>query len=634
MNSLIPPDFIDEVLGRTDIVEIIEARVKLKKTGHNHSGLCPFHNEKTPSFSVNGDKQFYYCFGCQASGSALKFLMEFDRLDFITAVETLAARVGLEVPREKQTPQALEQQQKRKSIYDILLQVSDYYRAELKSGEARDQAVDYLKSRGLTGQVAKDFALGYAPPGWDNVLRRLAKTNHERELLIDGGMVIDRKEENKTYDRFRERIMFPIRDLRGRVIAFGGRILGDGKPKYLNSPETPVFHKSRELYGLYEARQRNKKLEQLLVVEGYMDVVALAQHGVTFAVATLGTATTGEHLERIFRMVSKVIFCFDGDEAGRRAAWKALQISLPHLKDGRAARFLFVPDGEDPDSLVRAEGQDKFLDRVENSQPLPEFFFDKLSAEVDIDTLDGKAHLSQLAMPLINAIPRGVFRELMLGELSKITNLTSEKLLSLSVEPLPEATPALPPESSGNDSYSEDSSLDGYVDIDSGDPYEEQGYEDVMGFVDHTELIPQAGLSALARKALEILLVQPELALGVSAEMLDSIGEDASSGLLSEVLTIIIEQDERSPVMILSHFQASPEFEMLRGLAEKDHILAPEDLASEFMDTLEVIVDASRRETEAQLQRRLLSKPMSTWTPEEKDQMRTISRSKSSALRK
>lgn len=634
MNSLIPPDFIDEVLGRTDIVEIIEARVKLKKTGHNHSGLCPFHNEKTPSFSVNGDKQFYYCFGCQASGSALKFLMEFDRLDFVTAVETLAARVGLEVPREKQTPQALEQQQKRKSIYDILLQVSDYYRAELKSGEARDQAVDYLKSRGLTGLVAKDFALGYAPPGWDNVLRHLAKTNHERELLIDGGMVIDRKEENKTYDRFRERIMFPIRDLRGRVIAFGGRILGDGKPKYLNSPETPVFHKSRELYGLYEARQRNKKLEQLLVVEGYMDVVALAQHGVTFAVATLGTATTGEHLERIFRMVSKVIFCFDGDEAGRRAAWKALQISLPHLKDGRAARFLFVPDGEDPDSLVRAEGHDKFLDRVENSQPLPEFFFDKLSAEVDIDTLDGKAHLSQLAMPLINAIPRGVFRELMLGELSKITNLTSEKLLSLSVEPLLEAALAVPPESSGNDSYSKDSSLDGYVDIDSGDPYEEQGYEDVVGFVDQTELIPQVGLSALARKALEILLVQPELALGVSAEMLDSIGEDASSGLLSEVLTIIIEQDERSPVMILSHFQASPEFEMLRELAEKDHILAPEDLASEFMDTLEVIVDASRRETEAQLQRRLLSKPMSTWTPEEKDQMRTISRSKSSASRK
>lgn len=251
---MIPQDFIDDLLSRVDIVEIIDARVKLKKTGQNYSGLCPFHNEKTPSFSVNGDKQFYYCFGCQASGTALKFLMEYDRMDFVTAVETLAAKAGLEVPREEQSPQQAEAQKKRKSIYDVLTQVSDYYRLQLKNGEGREAAVNYLKARGVSGRIARDFALGYAPPGWDNLLKHLAKTNHERDLLIDGGMVIDRQEENKTYDRFRERIMFPIRDLRGRVIAFGGRILGDGKPKYLNSPETPVFHKSRELYGLYEAR--------------------------------------------------------------------------------------------------------------------------------------------------------------------------------------------------------------------------------------------------------------------------------------------------------------------------------------------------------------------------------------------
>ena len=554
-------------------------------------------------------------------------------MDFVSAVEYLAARVGLEVPRENQSPQEAERQKKRKSVYDILNQVSDYYRDQLRGGEGREQAVDYLKGRGLTGQVARDFALGFAPPGWDNLLQALAKTNHERDLLIEGGMVIDRSEENKTYDRFRERIMFPIRDLRGRVIAFGGRILGDGKPKYLNSPETVVFHKSRELYGLYEARQSNKKLEQLLVVEGYMDVVALAQHGVNFAVATLGTATTGEHLERLFRMVSKVVFCFDGDGAGRRAAWKALQVSLSHLKDGRAARFLFVPDGEDPDSLIRAEGSEKFLDRVEHSQPLPDFFFDKLKSEVDFETLDGKAHLSQLAMPLINTIPRGVFKELMVGELSKLTNLTSEKLLSLAVEVKPEAVgfsqsepPQPPNERPADESYA---AMDiGDIEDVGDDGYEEYGeYDDYDATFEPSNYEPPAVTSPMARRALEMLLVQPELALEVDGELFAAILDDPGSSLLAEVLKVVIEQDERSPVMILSHFQSSSEFDLLKTLAEKEHLLAPEDLATEFMDTLGMIVAGSRKETAAQLQKRLMSKPMSSWTDEEKDQMRSISRS-------
>lgn len=632
---MIPQDFIDDLLSRVDIVEVIGSRVKLKKTGHNHMGLCPFHDEKSPSFSVNDDKQFYYCFGCHASGTALKFLMEYERMDFVTAVESLAARVGLEVPREQQSPQQVEAQNKRKSIYELLVQVSDYYRLQLKSGKGREVAVDYLKARGVSGRIARDFALGFAPSGWDNLLKALAKTNHERELLIDSGMIVDREEENKTYDRFRERIMFPIRDLRGRVIAFGGRILGDGKPKYLNSPETQVFHKGRELYGLYEARQANSKLDQLLVVEGYMDVVALAEHGVNFAVATLGTATTSEHLERMFRMVSKVVFCFDGDEAGRRAAWKALQISLPHMRDGRSARFLFVPEGEDPDTLIRSEGQERFLTRIQEAQALADFFFGKLKAEVDMDSLDGKAHLSQLAMPMISSIPRGVFRELMVDELSKITNLTSEKLLALASEASaavsspPSSLPSKPttealPEYPENYDYPPDDQ--GYGEIDPGDPYEDYGEygPDYAGLDAGQPTIRQA--SPLALKTLEMLLVQPELAASVDAEMLAALAEDPGCGLLNDVLTLILEQDERSPVMILHHFQDSSDFELLKQLAEKEQLLPPEDLAAEFLGTLERMIVSRRKETAAEMRKRLLSKPMSSWTAEEKDQMRTVIR--------
>jgi len=612
---VIPPEFIDDVLSRTDIVEIIDARVKLKKTGQNYSGLCPFHTEKTPSFSVNGDKQFYYCFGCQASGSAIKFLMEFDRMDFITAVEALAGRVGLDVPKEQQSPEAVVQQQKRKSIYEVLEQAATFFKQQLKDHESRDQAVTYLKARGMSGEVARDYGLGFAPPGWDNLLKQLGKTNHERQMLIDGGMVIEKAEENKTYDRFRERIMFPIRDLRGRVIAFGGRIIGDGKPKYLNSPETPVFHKSRELYGLFEARQHNKKLEQLLVVEGYMDVVALAQHGVNFAVATLGTATTNEHLERLFRMVSRVVFCFDGDTAGQNAAWKALQISLPHLRDGRSARFLFVPDGEDPDSLIRAEGYEKFAQRIQDAQHLPDFFFEKLSIDVDINSLDGKAALSQVAMPMINQIPKGVFKELMMGELSNITNLTAAKLQSFSKieEVLPSrivraVAPAV--------------DMDGYDGIDPGEPDDDfpnfHGYEDLP-----VDRIP---LSALAQKALQILLIQPEVCVHLTSDTLAQIKEDRGSTLLAEVLWLIMEDDIRSPVLLLARYQGSEDFEPMRQLAEKEQLLAPEDLEDEFLGTIKKLTESRQKETKATLRARLLSKPFSQLSQEEKDQLRTLSR--------
>ncbi len=624
---MIPPEFIDELLSRTDIVEIVDARVKLKKTGQNYSGLCPFHNEKTPSFSVSSDKQFYYCFGCQASGSALKFVMEFDRLDFIPAVEYLAGRLGLEVPQtgRRESP---ERQLKRKSIYEVLEQAASFYALQLKQGETRDIAVNYLKARGLSGEIARDFGLGFAPSGWDNLQSALAKTNHERQLLIDSGMLIEKEDGENTYDRFRERIMFPIRDVRGRVIAFGGRILGDGKPKYLNSPETEVFHKGRELYGLYEARQRNKKLDHLLVVEGYMDVVALAQHGISNAVATLGTATTGEHLERIFRLVSKVVFCFDGDQAGKNAAWKALNVALPHMRDGRSARFLFVPDGEDPDSLVREEGADKLRERIDSAPHLSDFFFSKLSQDVDTDSLDGKAHLSQLAMPLINQIPVGVFRELMVGKLSEVTNLSSEKLYSLAtiqqpkrVAPAPQSqitrgseTSVGPPVDEIPDYGPEDYSHDEYGDLIDDD------------YVEGAFSAPQVPASPLVNKAISILLSQPEVCTYLQEDVVKMVAEDPGSRLLHELVQFVLEENLMTPMLLLLKFQQRPEFAQLKTLAESEQLLPPEGLAEEFVGTVEKLAQSGELQNRQDQRRRLLAKPWSELTDEEKSLLKELSR--------
>src|SRR5690606_2054633 len=344
MAGLIPQNFIDSLLDRVDIVEVVDHRVKLKKTGRNYSACCPFHQEKTPSFTVSPDKQFYYCFGCGATGNALGFVMAHERLGLVEAVGQLAARAGLDVPREQLSPEAERQQQRQHTLYDQLAAASDWYCAQLK---AAPEAIDYLKRRGLSGRTARDYRIGFAPPGWQPLLQALGADDESVTRLIEAGLVID--ENGKRYDRFRHRIMFPIRDTRGRVIAFGGRVLGTDKPKYLNSPETAVFHKGRELYGLYEARQAGARTDRLLVVEGYMDVVMLAEHGIRQAVACLGTALTYGHLERLFRHTSEVIFCFDGDAAGLKAAHRALETCLPALHDGRLVRFMFLPDGEDPD---------------------------------------------------------------------------------------------------------------------------------------------------------------------------------------------------------------------------------------------------------------------------------------------
>jgi DNA primase len=411
MSGAIPQHFIDDLLARTDIVDVIGRRVALKKAGREYQACCPFHNEKTPSFTVSPTKQFYHCFGCGAHGSALGFLMEYDRLSFPEAVEELAQSLGVEVPREA----AFDQGPDNRPVYDMLEQAAAWYEEQLRRHASAARAVDYLRKRGLSGEVAAGFRLGYAPPGWDNLLSALGSSETSQQALGDAGLVND--QDNKRYDRLRDRIIFPIRDTRGRVIGFGGRLLGDGKPKYLNSPETRVFHKGRELYGLYEARQAEAHPARLLVVEGYMDVVALAQFGINNAVATLGTATTADHLEKLYRATSEVVFCFDGDRAGRDAAWKALQTTLPLMRDGRQAGFLFLPEGEDPDSLVRKLGAKRFAELIVGAEPLSKYLFEKTAQDIDLTSPDGRSRFGNLAQPLIEKLPAGMFRDLMTQEL-------------------------------------------------------------------------------------------------------------------------------------------------------------------------------------------------------------------------
>ncbi|MDN5449288.1 MAG: DNA primase [Enterobacterales bacterium] len=408
MAGRIPRVFINDLLARTDIVDLVDARVKLKKQGKNYHACCPFHNEKTPSFTVNADKQFYHCFGCGAHGNAIDFLMNYDRLEFVESVEELATMAGLEIPYEAGTGPSQIERHQRQNLYQLMDSLSAFYQQALRQPSSQS-AQQYLMQRGLSQEIIDHFAIGYAPPGWDNALKRFGRDLASRTALNDAGMLVN-NDNGRTYDRFRDRVMFPIRDRRGRVIAFGGRILGDGTPKYLNSPETDIFHKGRQLFGLYEAQQRHPELAKLLVVEGYMDVVALAQFGIDYAVASLGTSTTSEHIQLMFRTTDTVVCCYDGDNAGREAAWRALETALPFLSDGRQLKFMFLPDGEDPDTLVRKEGTAAFEQRIEQAQPLSAFLFDTLMPQVDLSTPDGRTKLSALALPLIGQIPGETLR--------------------------------------------------------------------------------------------------------------------------------------------------------------------------------------------------------------------------------
>ena len=434
MAGLIPQSFIDDLLDRLDIVDVVDSRVKLKKSGKNYSACCPFHDEKTPSFTVSPEKQFFYCFGCGASGNALGFVMDYERLSFPEAVESLARLAGLDVPREVQTEAQQKREEEKRSIYTLLEKADQFYQQQLRHHPSKHLAVNYLKNRGLDGKTAKAYGVGFAPPGWDNLLKALAQNDDDKHLLIEGGMLIHQEQEKKLYDRFRHRIMFPIRDTRGRVIGFGGRVLGDDKPKYLNSPETPVFHKGQELYGLYEARLAYRELPRLLVVEGYMDVVSLAQFGIHYGVATLGTACGPDHLDRAFKYTNEVVFCFDGDKAGRSAAHRALEASIECMADGRTVKFLFLPENEDPDTLVRQIGPEKFERMVELAVPFEDYLFDAVSDGLNIRTMEGRATFSKRAAPLLDRLPKGVFRELMFESLATRTGLNRTVLQDLVLE--------------------------------------------------------------------------------------------------------------------------------------------------------------------------------------------------------
>ena len=593
MAGKIPQHFLDDLLDRVDIVDVINSRVQLKKTGKNYSACCPFHDEKTPSFTVSPDKQFYYCFGCQANGNALGFVMDYERLSFPEAVEQLANYMGLEVPREETTPFEDERAKHKKRLYDTLDKADRFYRQQLRSHRSARQAVDYLKSRGLDGKTSADFGIGYAPPGWDNLLLELGEDATSLRLQVDAGLLIEKPEQNKRYDRFRNRIMFPIRDTRGRTIAFGGRVLGDDKPKYLNSPETPVFHKGRELYGLYEATQSPGELSNVVVVEGYMDVVALAQFGIDNAVATLGTAITGPHLEKLFRYTPEVVFCFDGDQAGRKAAHRALENCLPMMEDGRSARFLFLPEGHDPDTMVRETGAERFRDRLAEAQPLSQFLFATAGEGIDTSTPDGKARLAKNAAPYLNNIPANIFRELMVGELATLTGMNADKLDQLirTSEPLPEPEPAPVDTTAADVPPTEMGHLHEAPPWDHHDHYEPESPLQAT----QAPTLNRSGKIQLTaeRTAIAILLNNPQLAQ--KADNIDALSqaENSETQLLAALIEHLQQHPDASSHQILGHWlgmHRDSQGPLLAEIAACDMIYPPahstRDNAAEFSDAL------------------------------------------------
>jgi DNA primase len=423
MTGRIPDSFLDELVSRSDIVDIISARVPLKKAGREYKACCPFHNEKSASFSVSPDKQFYHCFGCGAHGTVIGFLMQYEKMEFLDAVADLAQRAGLELPREAQAPR----DPGSADLHELMLRAARFFEQNLADSP---RAQEYVRRRGIDAGTCAKFSLGYAPDAWEALLKRFGGQEEERRRLLQVGLILERSGERAGgyYDRFRDRLMFPIRDSRGRVIGFGGRVIDQGEPKYMNSPETPLFHKGRELYGLYEARQARVDFKRLLIVEGYMDVVRLHQAGISYALATLGTATTQEHLNKIFRQTHEVVFCFDGDRAGRQAAWRALENALPLARDGRELKFMFLPEGHDPDTLVAEEGPVAFENRMKEALPLSEYLVQQLIADVDLEHVDGRAKLKALAGPLFARMPEGIYREMLADQLASKVSMPANKL--------------------------------------------------------------------------------------------------------------------------------------------------------------------------------------------------------------
>jgi DNA primase len=557
MAGLIPQHFIDELIARADIVEVIGSRVPLKKAGREFKACCPFHGEKTASFTVSQAKQFYHCFGCGAHGTALGFLMEYDKLGFIEAVEELASRLGMEVPREAST----KRDSSSDDLYEVLGRAAQFFRDHLRD---TTRATEYLEKRGLSDDTALQFGIGYAPDSWNALLKRLGANDAARRRLSAAGLVVERTgpgtardSDGGFYDRFRDRIMFPIRDARGRVLAFGGRIIDAGEPKYMNSPETSVFHKGKELYGLYEARQTRQALTRLLIVEGYMDVVRLHQAGVTYALATLGTATTTDHLNRIFRLTSEVVFCFDGDRAGRAAAWRALENALPQAREGRQIKFMFLPEGHDPDSLIGQEGREAFEARLSDALPLSEYLVEQLAAQVDLGHLDGRARLAELARPLLKRIPAGVYQELLIDRLAKQVGMPAARLAALLLEPEQTKKPQPAPRTTAR-----------------------------------ATLV--AGRGSLVRQAITLLLNHPDAAKAISGaeDLAQSLQPGAA--LLAELISELKTRPAPHKAAVLERWRDRPDGTHLLKLAAAECLVADAKAAAR---DVQVTIDRIKRES-------------------------------------
>jgi DNA primase len=591
MPGLIPERFIDELLTRVDIADVVGQRVPLKRAGRDWTACCPFHDERTPSFTVSPSKQFYHCFGCGAHGSAIRFLMDYDRLEFPDAVEELAQSVGLTVPHEGGPARP---HHDYSELYTLLEADAAFYRRALSANAA---AQAYCKTRDLGEEILGRFQIGWAPGGWDAVKRELG-TDAARLTLLEQAGLLSAAEGGRQYDRFRERLMFPIVDRRGRVIAFGGRVIasadpapgnqaagsaphGNSSPKYINSPETPLFHKGRELFGLWQVRQAHSKPERLIVVEGYMDVLALHQAGVDQAVATLGTATTSEHVERLFRAATDVYFCFDGDRAGRSAAWRALEAVLPRIRGGREASFLFLPEGEDPDTLVRSEGRAGFEARLAQATPLSDYFYAYLSHDVNIASLDGRARLAERAKPLLAKLPEGAFRDLMMGQLENRTGVHNSARAW-------QAARAPPPRVSGT------------------------------------------RRRTLVRSAVAMLLAQPELAMEVATPYRFSALDRPGVTLLIELLDLARARPRANAALLLAHFAERDESVALQQLALTEFPGEPEALRAEFFDALARLEQQTvQQRLDALIQRQ----SETTLDASEKAQLRELLAAKAGAAR-
>ncbi|MBT8448776.1 MAG: DNA primase [Gammaproteobacteria bacterium] len=536
MTGRIPQAFIDDVLARTDLVELINSRVPLTKAGTNHKACCPFHQEKTPSFNVNGNKQFYHCFGCGASGNAISFVMDYDRLEFPDAVDELAGRLGMEVPRD-----ALATPSVSPGLYDLMSAASDYYYANLRKHRP---AMDYIKQRELSEEVIDNYKLGYAYEAWDGLRKQLAGSDKITHDLVETGMLV-KNDNGKIYDRFRDRLMFPIRDRRGKVIAFGGRIINDGQPKYLNSPETPIFHKGRELYGFFEARQANRKLERMVIVEGYMDVVALAQFGVTYAVATLGTATSESHLQQLFKTVNEIIFSFDGDQAGQAAAWKAMEIALPLIRGDRMVRFMFLPEEDDPDSYIRKHGKAHYEKELVESMPLSEYLLTSLSENTDLSVAEDRSRFIARMQTYLEKATDPIYREMLMEAVAQKLDMHPEQIRA---------------------------SL---------------GVDTVVTNKQNTQTSSHVKSMTPMRMLITLLVQNPELASEVTVTDWLLQVQTPGADLLKQILDILHSRPHLTTGALIEHWRDQQQYKQLQRLATWEHLIETDETRQEvFRDAI------------------------------------------------